>query len=75
MIKLTPAEMDKKDALKVSRSAIRLRHSINADHEINDVIPDLENKIDQAMTGGPRLQISVGRLFEAAYNGDADDNV
>jgi hypothetical protein len=62
--------MAKRDALKITRSAIRLRKSIEGDHEINEVLPELEERIDQALVGGKRLSISAGDLFNAAFEGD-----
>lgn len=74
MRKLTNGELAKRNALKVARTAIRLKHSIEADNEMNEFLPALEEQIDSAITGGKRLEISAGRLFEAAFEGESVDN-
>jgi hypothetical protein len=69
MHRLTEVQMAKKDTIKIARTGIRLRKSIEGDHECNDVLPDLEERIDQAIVSGERLQISAGSLFNAAFEG------
>lgn len=78
MPRYTEAQMAKKSALKAARSAIRTKHSIAADYEINDVLSTLEERIDNAQLTGVRLELSVGEIFEKALDGktidDAPDN-
>lgn len=38
--------------LKTIRTAIRLRHSINADNEINELLPKAEAKFNAAIMAG-----------------------
>lgn len=45
----TEEEQARADALKVVRAAIRLKHSIAADREINDVLPKFEKKFNAAL--------------------------
>ena len=40
------------NALKTVRAAIRLRHAINADEEINEVLPLVEAKFNAAVMRG-----------------------
>lgn len=46
------SEQLKFNALKVARTAIRLRHSLEADNELNEVLPGLEAKIDEFEANG-----------------------
>lgn len=74
MRRYTDAEMAKKDAVKITRAAIRVKHSIAADHELNDVLPDLEERIDSAILGGARLEISAADLYGAVIDGKDIEN-
>ena len=38
--------------LKAARSAVRLRHSLAADAELNEVLPELERKFDASVKNG-----------------------
>lgn len=40
------------DMLKTIRTAVRLRHSIAADNELNEVLPRAEAKFNAAVNGG-----------------------
>lgn len=44
--------MRKAALLKAARSAIRLKHSLAADAELNDVLPMLEGKFDASVQIG-----------------------
>lgn len=46
MNQLTEVEQARKEAIKVIRAAVRLKHSIEADRELNEVLP----KFDKAFT-------------------------
>jgi hypothetical protein len=48
----TDAEMQKYELVKALRAAIRLKHSINADRELNEVLPDAEDAFDVAWHKG-----------------------
>lgn len=52
MSKRDKLEMEKANALKVARAAIRLRHSVAADNEINDVVYDIEEDIIELQKQG-----------------------
>lgn len=45
--------------LKAARSAIRLRHSLAADAELNEVLPALELAFDKAITHGELPKIAL----------------
>lgn len=46
------AQLAKANMVKVARTAIRLKHTIIADAELNQVLPDLEDAFDKAVAGG-----------------------
>ena len=53
------------NALKTIRSAIRLRHSINADNEINEVLPLVEERFDKAVLRGQLPEpLDIMRAFK-----------
>lgn len=45
--------------LKAARSAIRLRHSIAADEELNEVLPRLEGMFNDAVQRGVLPSVAV----------------
>jgi len=45
--------------LKAARSAIRLRHSLAADAELNEVIPQLERDFNAAIQRGMVPEVAV----------------
>jgi hypothetical protein len=45
-------EIQRAAMLKAARSMIRLRHSIEADRELNEVLPALGRKFDAAVASG-----------------------
>lgn len=51
-------ELRKRALFKAARSAVRLRHSLNADAELNELLPALEREFDK--------QVSRGTLPEVA---------
>ena len=54
----------KRAALKALRTAIRLKHSLAADAELNQRLPALEARIDAAIATGKRLEISIGQILD-----------
>lgn len=47
-----PVEQARSEMLKVIRAAVRLKHSINADRELNDVLPEAQKRFDAAVHRG-----------------------
>ena len=45
-------ELRKRALFKAARSAVRLRHSLNADAELNELLPVLERTFDSAVSRG-----------------------
>lgn len=62
MRQLTPLEIRKAAILKAYRSAIRLKHSLEADAEINETLPEIEDRIN-ALSGGEVLALNPGEAF------------
>lgn len=52
--------MERARILKVSRSLIRLKHSLRADEELNDVLPDRLMEFDKALQDGQLLSLPDG---------------
>jgi len=46
MSKKTDVEMERMALAKIARTALRLKHSLAADREINDTLPDTLNEFD-----------------------------
>lgn len=45
-------ELRKRALFKAARSAVRLRHSLEADAELNELLPVLERQFDSAVSRG-----------------------
>lgn len=45
-------ELRKRALFKAARSAVRLRHSLEADAELNDLLPRLERAFDKRVARG-----------------------
>lgn len=52
MKKKSPAEMERARVTKTARTLIRLKHSLAADEELNDVLPDTLAEFDKALANG-----------------------
>jgi hypothetical protein len=65
---LTPIELRKAAILKAYRSAIRLKHSLVADDEINATVPDVENRMN-ALSGSEILALNPGEAFYTTEDG------
>lgn len=50
------------NARKVARSAIRLKHSIAADNELNEVMPVLELRLERMLQEGRIPQLSMADI-------------
>ncbi len=60
MNKKSPAEMQRSRTIKAYRTLIRLRHSLAADEEINELIPDTLAQFDEALSNGELLELEFG---------------
>jgi hypothetical protein len=52
-------EMRRAALLKAARSAIRLRHSLAADEELNAVLPALQLRFDAAVQAGELPEVAA----------------
>ena len=73
MNKKSPSELEEYKITKTLRTVIRLKHSLAADEEINDLIPDTVHSFREALTRGELLQI--GPVLEGIINGATDTEV
>lgn len=66
MRRKSKAELERAKIAKVARTLIRLKHSLAADEEINDVLPDRLEEFDQGVLGGEvkRLKTDIGGLLD-----------
>ena len=49
-------EQQRANMLKIIRTAVRLKHSINADNELNEVLPLAEKRWNDALARGRVLE-------------------
>lgn len=62
----TELEVQKEAMLKAFRAAIRLKHALAADAEINERLPEVERRIDAALAAGKPLALSPAEAFDEA---------
>jgi|GEM_PF-3446357 len=60
--------MRKAALLKAARSMVRLRHSLAADAELNEVLPQVENAFNKSVQDGQLPQVS--QLLAEFVSGD-----
>ena len=53
----------KADAKKITRTLIRLKHSLAADAELREVVPEVTETIDKAVADGIAFQLNVPGLL------------
>lgn len=58
-----PWEMAEKEAIKVARTAINLKHRILADRELNDTLPEIQETVRESIALGREWQLDVAALF------------
>lgn len=49
---------------KIARTAIRLKHSVAADNELNEFMPKLEVRLAAMLQNGRVPELSVGEMLE-----------
>ena len=57
-------EMAEKEAIKVARTAITLKHRLLADRELNEVLPELQATVRQAIAEGRAWEADIAGMFE-----------
>ena len=66
MIQKDEVELKRAQVLKTARSAIRLKHSLAADAEINEVLPEIEDRFNRAVAAGKPFELTPGTVFDEA---------
>lgn len=51
-------EMERARVIKVQRTLIRLKHSLAADEELNEILPDTLSEFDKALAAGKLKEIT-----------------
>jgi len=66
MNKKSEIEMERARIIKITRTLTRLKHSLNADEEINDVLPARLSEFDSALQDGElkTLTSNVGETLD-----------
>jgi hypothetical protein len=64
MRRKTDREMTIHEARKVARTALRLKYSILAEREMNEVLPDIVETIDGAYAAGREFRLNPSDFFE-----------
>lgn len=70
MRKKSPAEMEKAKIAKATRTIVRLKHSLQADEELNDILPDTLAEFDEALANGTLKELKAS-LNDALGGDDA----
>jgi len=60
MEKKSVIEMERMKLAKATRALIRLKHSLAADEELNEILPDKMNAFDAAIQQGEIKQLNIG---------------
>jgi hypothetical protein len=64
--RLSEAEIERRKLAKAVRTAIRLKHSLAADREIAERLPEILEEFDRALTAGRAYRFDPRRLLEEA---------
>jgi len=51
--------MERQKVTKATRTLIRLKHSLAADEEINNILPDTLDEFDDAIANGKLLELKA----------------
>lgn len=65
MQQLTEHKIQQKALVKAARTAIRLKHSLEADAEMYRRLPDLERRIDGSVLNGKPFKLSIAQLLDS----------
>lgn len=64
MIKKSPIEMERAKIIKATRTLVRLKHSLAADEEINDILPDRLEEFEKSLQLG-ELKGVIDEIIDA----------
>lgn len=59
MNRKSPIEMEKDRVTKITRAIVRLKHSLAADEELNEILPDRLNEFDDSLQSGELKQLTI----------------
>jgi hypothetical protein len=66
---LTEYERERKKLIKAIRSTVRLKHSLNADDELNEVLPQILGAFDKAIASGKPFELATLSLLGEVEGG------
>ena len=61
---MSEIEGQRKDMLKALRTAVRLKHSLNADAELRKVLPEFQAAFDKAVQSGKAYKLDIRSVLE-----------
>lgn len=64
MRKKSPAELEKAKITKATRTLIRLKHSLDADEQINNILPGTLAEFDEALARGELKKLRSSLMDE-----------
>ena len=64
MRKKSEIEMQRAKIAKVTRNLVRLKYSIKADEELNNLLPDTLMEFDKSLQSGELLGITAGGIAD-----------
>ena len=56
--------MAKQSTLKLFRAHVRAKHSILADEELNELLPQIEEAMNKQLMAGKEYHLDIASLFE-----------
>lgn len=62
--RLSDIELERAKVLKATRAAVRLKHALAADAELNEVLPLVEQEFNDAVAQQKPYQLDVSSVFE-----------
>lgn len=71
MQKKSRAELEKQRITKTLRTLVRLKHSLAADEELNNVLPDTLAEFDTALASGKLKKLPSNLVIEVLGDGNA----
>jgi len=60
----TDIEMERERLMKTVRKAIRHKHSLLADAEINEILPGIVEEFEKRVAAGQSYQLDIASVFE-----------
>lgn len=64
-------EMAEQEAIKAVRTAVRLKYQLMADRELNEVLPEVQERVRSALAHGRSWYLEPAVIFSDADAADA----